>query len=71
MVRRYIEMTCDNCNCACHYQIGCGSAEQQGREDGWIITADGRHYDSAKCREEARLKAAESQAITHNMPSAK
>ena len=62
MIRRYIEISCDTCNCACHYQIGCGSAEVQARAEGWIITADGRHYDSKKCYEKARQETKESQA---------
>jgi hypothetical protein len=61
MIRRYIEISCDTCNCACHYQIGCGSAEVQARDEGWIITKDGRHYDSVKCYN-ARQKSKVSQA---------
>jgi len=56
MIRRYIEVSCDTCNCACHYQVGCGSAAEQARSEGWIFTADGRHYDSAECYKKVMRK---------------
>jgi hypothetical protein len=49
MVRKYYEISCDTCNCAEHFPIGNGTVQEQAREYGWIITADGKHYDSKEC----------------------
>ena len=56
MIQRYAEVSCDNCGCACHYPIGNGSIESQAREEGWIITADGPHYDTKECYKESLSK---------------
>ena len=47
MKRKWVEISCDYCGCACHYLPG--DVNAQARKDGWIITRDGKHYDSDKC----------------------
>ena len=54
MVRKYYEISCDTCHCGEQYLIGNGSINEQARENGWIITADGRHYDSKECYEKGK-----------------
>ncbi len=47
--RRYIEIACDTCGSAEHFTPP--NWKETAREYGWIITADGKHYDSKKCRD--------------------
>ncbi|MHC4621134.1 MAG: hypothetical protein ACYTEQ_25590 [Planctomycetota bacterium] len=47
MKRTWVELTCDNCGCAEHFTRG--DVEAKARAAGWIITKDGKHYDSKEC----------------------
>ena len=52
----YTEYTCDYCGCAEHFltnvrHVRGKSPDQQARSYGWIITADGKHFDSQECYE--------------------
>ena len=39
-------MSCNCCDCACHYQF---DPIASAREEGWIITANGKYFDSKEC----------------------
>lgn len=57
MIKKYAEITCDYCNCGCHYPIGIGfSIKKQMKEDGWIITKDNQHFDSTECYKKYLLR---------------
>ena len=55
MVRKYYELSCDNCGCADFYLIGQDFAKA-ARSNGWIITKDKKHYDTLECYKEAKNK---------------
>ncbi len=48
MLIRYHEIVCDACGWIDHFL---GNAIEQAKTHGWIITEDGKHYCSAKCRD--------------------
>lgn len=54
MIKKYWEMTCDICGCACHYRGTIKDAEQMAQDEGWIITSKGKHFDSTECYEESK-----------------
>lgn len=45
-IEKFYEVSCDECGCACHYTI---DPVWSARQDGWIITAEGKHFDSKEC----------------------
>ena len=51
MRNRYYEIVCDACGWIDHFLGNAIDAELQAKEHGWIITEDGEHYCSAKCRD--------------------
>jgi len=52
-IRKYYELSCDNCSCADHYPIGIDLVKA-ARENGWIITKNKKHYDTRECYIKAR-----------------
>lgn len=53
MKRSYVELTCDQCGQADHYRPG--NVDALARENGWIITRDGKHFCDAACRDAYRV----------------
>jgi len=45
-IKKYYEVSCDCCDCACLYQF---NPIVSAREEGWIVTANGKHFDSKEC----------------------
>jgi hypothetical protein len=54
VIHRWYEITCDYCGCASHYMGNKRSAESLARDEGYIITRDGKHYCDSKCRCKAK-----------------
>lgn len=52
-VKIYYEVSCDHCGCAEHFPYGV-NIKQQAREMGWIITSDGKYYDTKKCYKDSK-----------------
>lgn len=50
--RTYIELSCDTCGCAEHFSPT--GWKEDARFNGWIIAADGKHYDSKECYKRAK-----------------
>lgn len=46
---KWYEMSCDSCRCAEHFMGTRRDAERKARRCGWVITKDGRHFDSKDC----------------------
>ena len=55
MKAKYIELTCDHCGHADFFLPGV--ADKVVREDGWIITRDGKHYCDKDCYSASNIKA--------------
>jgi len=53
--RNWIELTCDYCGCASHYPPAHLAVCARG--DDWILTRDGKHFDSKVCYIEYKAKA--------------
>lgn len=51
--RGYVEISCDWCEETVHYPTG-QPIDSVARADGWIITRDGKHYDTYKCYRDAK-----------------
>lgn len=52
MKNSYTEFICDYCGCAEHFICNTKNqipADQQARNNGWIITRDGKHFDFKEC----------------------
>lgn len=52
MKNSYCEIICDYCGNAEHYNInvrGKQSIIKDLRKNGWILTNDGKHFDSKEC----------------------
>ena len=54
MKRSWVEISCDYCGCADHYRPG--NVDAQARENGWIITRDGKCYCDKTCYSKGRKK---------------
>lgn len=49
MKKTYVEMSCDRCGQADYYKPG--NVDAQARENGWIVTRDGKHFCNRECRD--------------------
>lgn len=53
MIRRYVEIQCDGCGSAEHFDISTWT--ETAREYGWIITRAGKHYCQKECRPKTKV----------------
>ena len=54
MIKRFHEITCDQCGCAEQFTAGGASIQTVARDYGWIITRNGKHFDSKECYDKYR-----------------
>lgn len=63
MRRSWVELTCDHCGNADYYAPG--SVDAAARSHGWIITRDGRHYDTQECYAAGKAGAGDATEAPH------
>lgn len=55
MKMKWVQIECDQCGTADRY--GSGPVDEQARNNGWIITREGRHFCDSGCRDTFRVHA--------------